>query len=320
MPPNPSPFPPPDFDLTHAYPDLAALRGAVVARDWPSISAFFDRLPDADRRNVAVRTAAEVDGADQWFAELVAANPDSSLIRVLYAASLIEAGWAVRSSYSAKYVSREQFKVFHDYLRRSEQLLIDITAREPDNVLAWALRQITALGLELGQAEARRRYDHVARYAPHCFFAQSRMLQQLCPKWSGDFDKAYAFARECAEAAPDGAINAALVADYYLERWLDFGDKAEAAAFLRRPEVQQEIRRAGGRSVLHPAHERGYKWYWAHNLFAALFSLAGDYAAAAVHFRAVGPYGDRFVWGYLGEPTRNFVEHRDRALGTGVTR
>lgn len=315
MPPKPSPYPPPDFDPTHAYPELAPLQAAVVGRDWPAVRAFFAQLDDADAHIVAYGIASEVEGADAWLGEVVAVEPDSVLANGLLACSLIDVGWRVRTGKLAKYVSREQFATFHDYLRRAEQVLIDLIAREPDDVPAWTQRLKTARGLGLGQAEARRRYDHAARRDPHCLGAQIQLLQQLYPKWSGDFDKAHAFARECADAAPPGALNAALIAEYHLERWIAETNSG-VKGYLRRPEVEREIHEAAARSVLHPDCRGGYRWFLAHNLFAMVFSMMGDYASAAVHFRAIGQFGNRTVW-RTEDPAQLFIKYRDRALAKG---
>jgi hypothetical protein len=213
-------------------------------------------------------------------------------------------------------VSREQFAEFHAHLRRAEQLLLDVTAREPDNLGAWTLRLTTAKGLSLGQAEALRRYRQAAKIDPHSFKAQSALLQQVCRKWGGSHERMHEFASQCAEAAPPGSLSGALVAKAHLEQWLDL-PTADGRAYLAQPLVAQQARQAADRSVLHPDFRPTFGWVRAHGAFAMLFSLIGDLAAAAPHFTAMGAFASRDPWCYLGRPTESFVRYRAKALGKG---
>ncbi|MGC4857375.1 hypothetical protein ACLQ24_29425 [Micromonospora sp. DT4] len=142
-----------------------------------------------------------------------------------------------------------------------------------DEAAAWTERIIIARGLQLGQNEARRRYDRLAQQHPHHATAQAALLQQLCPKWSGDGDRAFAFARECAQAAPVGAPNAVLVVEAHLERWLDFDTDRERTAYVRSTPVAEEIMQAAQRSMLHPDFVDRPGWVWVRSSFALMFSL-----------------------------------------------
>ena len=104
------------------------------------------------------------------------------------------------------------------------------------------------------------------------------------------------------------------MADAHLEHWLDLPAR-EDDAYLRQPEVRAEIFEAAGRSVLHPQWRPGTPgWVTAHSTFAMMFILLGELPAAAVHFRAMGGYGSKHPWEYLGDPAAEFVKHRDAAL------
>lgn len=145
--------------------------------------------------------------------------------------------------------------------------------------------------------------------------AQSRLLQQLCPKWSGSWEAVHAFGRECMLSAEPGGLGAVIAAVGHLERWLDLGGGSEGEHYLRRPEVHQEIVEAAGRSVLHPSYRPGYKWLYAHSVFAMALSLIGDHYRAAPHFRALGNRASKYPWAYLNDPAGEFVRHRTAALG-----
>lgn len=314
-----SSLPSPDFEVASAFPEAVRLRQDAAAGDWASVRQYVDSLPQGTDRSFATSVLAEIPGVEQPLRELVAADPDDVFALTVLGAHEIEAGWEIRTGARAKDVSREQFAAFHAHLREAEKLLIRATALDPSYDAAWAERLNTARGLELGQNEARRRYDRLAAHHPHHFTGQARLLQQLCPKWGGTWQAAHGFAQECLRNAPDGALNGGLVAEAHLEHWADLRTSQERAAYLRQPHVHAELVEAAERSVLHPdfrpAH--AYGWVTVQGCFAALFSLIGDRARAAVHFRALGNLASEYPWSYLGKPADAYVKYRDAALAGG---
>ncbi|MEU5905319.1 hypothetical protein ABZ780_13185 [Micromonospora sp. NPDC047467] len=311
----PAPLPAPNFDAGAAYPEVNDLRKALRAADWPAVRAFVaDRDPDA--RTMLVGAVADWAGIEAFLQRAYDDNPEDPHAGTLLGAYLIRAGWRIRSSYRAEHVSREQFAKFHDHLRRSERVLIDVTARHPDDATAWTHRITNNRGLQLGQAEARRRYDRLAQHHPHHVPAQSSLLQQFCPKWSGDWDRAFGFARECAEAAPPGAPNAVLIAEAHLERWLEFDTERERTTYLRSSAVVDEIMRAGQRSVLHPDFVDRPGWVSVRSAFALIFSLTEQWGPAASQFTALGGLGTDYPWDYVDGPP-GFTKYRAKAYAKG---
>ncbi|WAL66566.1 hypothetical protein ORV05_01740 [Amycolatopsis cynarae] len=315
------PLPAPVFAVEAAYPEIAHWRNLVQAGDWTALSAILHGLTNPNDRAFAVTTVGDFPGSEILFREIADRNPDDSLARVLLAWRHILIGWEARTGARARHVSAGQFAVFHGHLRQAEQLLIDVCAREPENYLAWAARLPTAMGLELGQSEARRRYARLAEHQPSLLGAQRSLLQQLCPKWGGTWEAVQEFTRQCAGAAPPGSLTGVLIAEWHLERWLEFrsgsdGDQ-RGLAYLRQPEVHQEIVDAAAWSVLNPVFERRLGWVALHNTFAAAFSLIGDLPRAAPHFRAVGNLATRQPWAYFGDPAAAFERHRAAALAKG---
>ena len=116
------------------------------------------------------------------------------------------------------------------------------------------------------------------------------------------WDQMYGFARECAAAAPPGAVNPVLVAEAHIERWLNMPGIAHWTAPVRTWEVREELSEAAHRSVLHPAFRRDYRFYSAHSTFARAFTVAVLYAKSAPHFRAAGRYHATTWWGYQQFP------------------
>lgn len=287
------------FDPAAAFPEVNEMRAALAGWDWPRVRQLLDSR-DWAGRSLLVGAVDEDPAIGQFLRTVLAQYPGDTVAATLLAGHLIQAGWAIRTTQHSQHVSRKQFAQLHEHLRQAEQILIDVCAREPGNVIAWQERLTTAMGLELGRAEARRRYDRLARYAPHDRRSQSALLQQLCPKWGGSWDAVFAFARECMLAAPEGAQNALLLADAHFERYYAFDTDGERAAYARDPRVVQDIWTAAQRSVLHPhfRHEPG--WVATRSVFALWFGLMDQWQAAAAQFAALGHLGSEYPWSYLG--------------------
>ena len=312
----PAPLPPPDFAATAAYPQVRAGLAALAAGDWPALRALVD-AQEPHGRTFLVDQVGDAPDAGDFLRGVHAGQPEDPLAGALLGAHLIRAGWRIRTAERAANVSREQFAQFFDHLRRAEQVLIEVTARHPEEISAWTQRVTSARGLEVGQAEARRRYDRLAAHEPHHLPAQTQLLQQFCPKWSGTWERAHAFARECAETAPAGAPNAVLVVEAYLEHALDHGNTAAAGEFLRAQRARDEIHDAARRSIWHPEFRHGWSWVSVRSTFALAFCLMHEWTAAAQQFAALGDFGDRWFFDYLGDGAKEFQRFRDRAYAKG---
>ncbi|MEV0153920.1 hypothetical protein AB0H57_09295 [Micromonospora sp. NPDC050686] len=318
--PAPGQPPAPVFEPGAAYPELARMRAALGAGDWPGVRQIIGGL---DWAGISIFTGlcGDLEGTEEFLRAVVARQPADPVAATMLASTLIRTGWRVRTAHRAQHVSREQFARFHEYLRQAERALIQVTARHPDYVTAWYLRITAARGLELGESEARRRYDRLARHQPHHQPAQSSLLQKLCPKWSGTWEGAHGFARECLRTAPPGSCSPVVVVEGHLEHALDLGGVDDATGYLRTPQVWQEIHEAAQRSVWNPAFRHGPGWVLTRSTFALAFSLAGEWPAAAGQFAALGPYGDDWMWDYLpGDPAEQFREYRAEAYAKGGPR
>jgi hypothetical protein len=269
----------PDLDAATAYPEVARLRAALDAQDWPAVAALFTDI-SWDGYSLLTWEAGERQSAYGFLSAQASEESPDPLAVALFANQLIRTGWRVRTDAAASEVSAHQFAVFQEHLRRAEQLLEQVTEQDPGHVVGWEMRVVTALGLQLSVAEARRRYDVLAGHAPHHLPAQQGLLQQFAPKWGGTVEQMHAFTRECVDAAPEGAPNGVLIAQAHLEHALSL-DGPASDHYLRHPQVWQELRDAAARSVWHTDYRRRYGWVEVHNTFAMLFSLAGDPAAAA---------------------------------------
>jgi hypothetical protein len=300
------------------YPEVAELRAALVARDWARSRAVLDPATPAGRTEL-IRMAAELPDLAGHLGEVLRADPADTVAAVLLGSHLTEVAWRVRSRARARHVSREQFAKFHDILRQAEQVLIDAAARNPAEPAAWVCRLPTARGLELGQPEVRRRYDRLAALDPHHLPGQLQLLQQLCPKWGGSWERMHGFAREAADAAPAGSPNAVLIAEAHIEHSMEEATLDASRAYLR-PYVG-ELREAAQRSVWHSGFRRDIGWVRVAGTFAMAFGLGGDPRSAGSMFAMLGEFGSERPWDYLGDPASAIRAHRSAALrATGAQR
>lgn len=295
--------------FSHAH-DLNRLRGAVLARDALTLRHDLLACSSADDLTFLLLRLAELPGVEELAEQAFADRPDDPLVRTLRAARYVTLAWEARGSGRASSVSAQRFERFHDLLRRAEQILIDVCAERPDFAPAWTFRLTTARGLELGLAEARRRFARLAVHHPHHGPAQVDLLQTLCPKWSGTWPDALGFAREQADAAPPGTASGALIPMVHLETWL-LGD--ETVAPIRSVDVRDEMRAAAARSVWHPGAQLGLLQVAAHSAFALAFSVGGHLRDAAPHFDLLAGRGDAKQWGYVNNPTGAYLRYREAA-------
>lgn len=282
----------PSLDAVDHYPDLAPLRAALRAQDWPRVVAFFEGLPEHDDPTVATYLVADTKGVES-FLRTAGGGPASSILAgSLLGARLVVMAWDARGAARTQYTSNSQFRSFHQILLEAEKVLGEVTAEDPGNVAAWTSRLKAARGLEMGQAEADRRYQHAAKARPNPLSAQLSHVQQLCPKWGGSLDRLHAFARACADYAPAGSLNAVAVAEAHLEH----AYHESTFAYLRRPSVLADVRDAVARSVGHPDHRRVHGWVQAEASFAYVLWHAGDEAGAAARMAALGNRATRYPW------------------------
>lgn len=297
-------------DPAAAYPEVEPVRTAMEAGDWPAARAQLTGRP-ADTRTRLIQICAEY-AAPGFLESVVRADPADTTAAAMLAHRIIDEAWTVRTRARAQHVSREQFEKFHEILGSAERLTAETVAHDGSDPAVWTMRLLVARGLEMGQAEARRRYDQVALRDPHHLSAQSQLLQQLCPKWGGTLEAMHDYARGCARSAPEGAHNAVLIAEAHFEHALDLSGGAHK--YLNSREVATELREAAERSVLHPSFQRTVGWVYVYHAFAMVFGLMGDRATARPLFEATGNLVSEMPWRYFGDPIPVFREHRERAM------
>jgi hypothetical protein len=299
------------YDTIDTVPEFCTVRDAIRTGDWPSAQEALLALPP-DEMGYALEMLADVDGVEQLLEAAVEQEPGSACARTALARRYIAIAWQVRSGARAENVSREQFEGFRSWLVPAEQQLVEACAVDGRFAPAWAARVHTARALEVGPAEARRRFDRVRAISPNDYPAQVHMLEYVLPKWAGSDAEARAFAEESASEAPPGSHSGALIAIYHLERWLELDGGDPGAAYMTDAAVVDDLVLAAERSVRHADYAGGPIGIQAHSAFAMAFWLASQPDEAAVHFAALDSRATEFPWQYAFDEPEGVADVRAR--------
>ncbi|WP_433789748.1 hypothetical protein [Actinoplanes sp. CA-252034] len=293
------------------YPEARALVKVLAAGDWAGCLQIIGEA-DAPARTELIALLGRHRRLHGLAARALTADPEDSVAAAARAFQLIHQGWQIRGQARARHVSERQFEMFHRYLAEAEKVLHAGLTHAAHDTALWTAALTTARGLGMGLEQARYRYGSLAAFDPHHLPGQLQLVQQLCPKWGGDWAEAEEFARTAGRAAPDGAPNAMLIVDVYLEKWLE----QPGVRDLSTAQARADLREAADRSVRHPAFRRTVGWVPVVNSFAMAFWLAEEHAAAKQMFAMLGPYASEFPWAYhRGGAATAFRRARVRAYG-----
>ncbi|MFE5589587.1 hypothetical protein [Streptomyces sp. NPDC056549] len=303
-------------DKDSGEPDARLVREAAESADWATVRNVLEARPESEDRTDLLWAVGEVAGTERWISDVMAAEPQAPLPRLVAAVRHISWAWEARTAARASHVSREQFQLFHDRLATAETWLYEIAEREPGWTSPWYGLQVTGRGLQVERDVARRRFEATVRRDPHHLGAHQQRLQQVCDKWGGSHEEMHAFARAAAFAAPGGTLLGQLVAVAHLEHWLAL-DPGPDSRYISRPEVVASLGEAADHSIRHPDFVRGRGWLQVYNTFAMAFALAGDVASARDCFRATEGRVTEFPWYYLdgSDPAKAYKQYRSYAGG-----
>ncbi|GGM70713.1 hypothetical protein GCM10012275_46420 [Longimycelium tulufanense] len=215
--------------------------------------------------------------------------------------------WAVRGGGRAERVSDDRRKLFHATLRKAVVPLQSAAERLPRDPVPWASLMVAAMGLGLTREQKDGLWREVAARYPTLWTANCYRVQILARKWGGDATEMLAFARGCADRAPQGDPVSAMVVlahfEVYLECLQNALEARDRRAIVRLnthyfAQARDEIAAAADRWMCAPRpHPRALE---AHNLFAAAFGMADDASRARLHLTAMGDRLHDIPWGYLG--------------------
>ncbi|GAA1638068.1 tetratricopeptide repeat protein [Actinoplanes couchii] len=305
--------PKPDIVIDPAYGDPTArtLIDAMTRQDWRTARDVFDEARDPDVRAFLMEAACAVDGVQDWIKEWTAAEPDSTLPVLVRGCHAVSWAWEARGAQRAQYTSGEQFREFARRLKLAENLLDEVVARDPDDVTAWTWLVVSARGRQVGREEAQARFGEVVKRHPLHVVAHEQYLQFLCAKWSGSHDLMFDFARKATAAAPNGSWLPELIAVAHLEKWLSL-PSGEDAAWIKQPEVREEIVAAASKSYLHPDFRTGPGWVPRVATFALTCEFVEAFEAAGHAHDLLGDLASEWPWQYCdNDPVAAFVRGRE---------
>ncbi|MEU0945429.1 hypothetical protein ABZ379_21945 [Streptomyces canus] len=313
---NPYALPVPRRQKNGTYPLRAlgdtrvlALVEAADAGDWEAVKealAPFDLGSD----HAVLGELAELDGVQDWIGQVVEEDKEHRATALLISgARHISWGWEARTSARAVNVTQEQWRIFHERLEIAEEQLLEAAELRPDWVTPWRSLLTSGRGMSLGPAVNETRRDAALRRDPLDLATHIEWVSQLQPRWGGEPGQALTFAREAFAGAPDGHRLGCVVAMAHIEEWVESGSQNH----LDSPQVQEELREAARRSILHPAYDRPLGWQEDFNIFAMALALSAESIVAPRVFHELGGAYTSWPWTYMAQPEKTYARFRRRA-------
>ena len=297
-------------------PLLAELLAVAPLADWPTIRAL---LAKHDTRSQDITCLIwnvgrqATDTLSDWLPAALDAEQDDPLALAMLASLKINQGWEVRTGLRAHHVSKSQFETFHSLLGEAQDLLYRASEIDSDSAVPWYFLLELCLGLNPGVDVSERRLEAVKSRCPGNLYSHRTMFNILCRKWYGSHDAMHTFAREALHG-PHALLLGELTAHAHIERWLDISDKDEKATYMHQPAVRAELLEAAELSILQQDYAFPRNPYYAANMFAMAFGLAGMWQEAFEAFKATeGVVTGRWVYINGKDPAkaydawRNFV-------------
>ncbi|MEH0934678.1 DUF4034 domain-containing protein [Micromonospora psammae] len=298
------------IDPAYGDPQARAIIDALEARDWRTTRDMLAATTDPDSRAYLMEAVAGVDGVQDWIDEWVSAEPHSTLPVLVRGCHAVFWAWEARGGKRAELTSQDQFREFRRRLRIAENSLDEVVDRDPDDVTARTWLVTSSRGRQVDHDEARARFDEVVKRHPGHVVAHEQRLQYLCPKWFGDEEQMFGFARETTAAAPEGSLLPELLAVAHVEKWLRVPVE-ESDAYMQSDEVRADLLAAAEKSIFNPAFRPTFGWVPRASVFALGLELAHEFEAAARVFELLGDHVSQWPWNYVDEPVTAFTRSRD---------
>ncbi|MGD0605693.1 MAG: hypothetical protein ABSA53_19115 [Streptosporangiaceae bacterium] len=303
--------------------DAAAyhFRAELAEGRWQEFHDFLETTRDWDShsRNFYIVRLASIDGRPDWLDEWAAARPQSALPYLFRGSHGVKWAWEARGSGRASTVGQDAWPVFYARLVDADRDLARAAAMDDADPNPHAQSITVAMGLNLGQAEKRRRFNEaIRRYRWHRG-AHVEMIQALAAKWSGSNEEMFEFARSASAQAPDGHSVHVVIPLAHLEKWLNLpresdDGKARQQEYFRGGAVAADILRAADQSIRSPRYQLSRFTLSDRNIFAMCFWLMKDYRAQLEQMRQIGPLIQASPWHYQGNPGWAYERARTRAL------
>ncbi|MER6227088.1 hypothetical protein ACWCYL_43860 [Streptomyces sp. 900105755] len=288
---------------------VMALLVAAESGDWDAVRMALAHF-DLGRDHQVLGELSDVDGLQDWIGRPVEEDKEHRATALLISgARHISWGWEARTSARATDVSREQWRVFHERLQIAEEHLLEAAELRPEWITPWRRLLTSGRGMSVGTAVNEARLDAALRRDPLDLATHIEWVSHLQPRWHGEPGQALEFARTAAADAPDGHRLGCVVAMAHIEDWVESEDKN----CLDTPEIQNELRDAARRSILHPGYRRRPGWQEDFNIFAMALSLSAESVVAPRVYHELDGAWTRWPWAYMAQPEKTYARFRRRA-------
>ncbi|WP_433201074.1 DUF4034 domain-containing protein [Dactylosporangium sp. CS-047395] len=292
-------------DRAGPAPDVDVVDPLVAAGNWPQLAGFLRTVPMVSERRFALLTrlgnAAAKD--DAWLRRWLAADPRSVDALCVYAESLVNRAWAIRSSDWAKNVTQEQWAGFFRLLREVPDVCAAAMDTNPADPAPWIALQTGALGLQWSNDEYRMLWRELSARAPHSFTATHRAWNYWRPRWYGSLELMEEFVETAVAAAPPGSLLTMSRIQMLHEEFRPDGDD-ERAAFNRGERMQRAL--SAGIADAAAADQSHVKLPFLRHWLAAKLYRAGRYRESMNQFYAIGGFCGAEPWEWFDDPVREF--------------
>jgi tetratricopeptide (TPR) repeat protein len=140
---------------------------------------------------------------DVWIAQY----PDSEIGLLIRGVFYIERAWEIRSRGYGKDVKKENWDAFRSLHLMAKADLEKAFRLNPSNPHPSRQLMRVQRALDAKDEAATNRYFHDAvRKHPTFYWAYRAKLENMMPKWGGDWESMFAFAMETANHAPPGSL------------------------------------------------------------------------------------------------------------------
>ncbi|MFK4104069.1 hypothetical protein ACI2L1_29105 [Streptomyces sp. NPDC019531] len=288
---------------------VLALVEAADAGDWEAVKAALAPF-DLGRDHQVLAELAELDGLQDWIGRAVEEDKEHRATALLISGTRhISWGWEARTSARAVNVTQEQWRTFHERLHIAEEQLLEAAELRPEWITPWRRLLTSGRGMSLGPAINETRRDAALRRDPLDLETHIEWVSQLQPRWGGEPGQALEFARGAFAGAPDGHRLGCVIAMAHIEEWVESDSKDH----LDTTQVQEELREAARRSILHPAYERPLGWQEDFNIFAMALGLSTESIVAPRVFHELDGACTTWPWTYMAQPEKTYARFRRRA-------
>ncbi|TDC76319.1 hypothetical protein [Streptomyces hainanensis] len=297
--------------LPRETPLPAELRRAVSGRDWPTVQGYLEAVTGRERE-LLLSVLAQSPKVRELISGVVADDETPSVALLLSGVCHLQLAHEAGGGHCGRCAPSPEQGPDLNELGVAEQQLVAVAEREPEWPEARFARYVVATvrGVEL--AESRPLFDEVVRLAPGHVGAHHTYLDQLIPRHGGTEEEMHAFAYGAMTHTPGASPLGVLVPVAHMESLTAEG--VHGCGYLRNPLIARQLHDAADRSVRHPDYRRGPDWVWEHNVFAMMFSLTGERAAARDMFRALGGRLTVAPWHrFQGNPRRAHRRARHRS-------